>query len=391
MRKIKVAEVITRMDWGGAPDIYRILAGHLDGEIYDTTLIFGDTKNPTKKTKCFLEKFAGRVLVVPNMKREIDPVVDLAALAGLIAIFAKGKFDIVHTHTAKAGALGRIAAKLCGVPAIIHTPHGHNFYGYFDDRTTGMVIKTERFLSRYTDRIIALTELEKKDCLKFKIAPEEKIDVIYQGLELDKTASDWKETDILKRELGISAGDNVVGMIGRLEPVKGPEFFLEAAAIIAKKISNIKFIIAGEGSLKKMLKERSASLGLGDKVVITGWRDDVHKVLSVLGLHVQGVKKTSWEQQTFEIWTKRWANFVFSLPATYSLDSKLKCIMDHGVKSGLFSFSSIKRLRKKRQFNIKIYRKYARYFPFTINYPLFIMRMLFFFPSWLLRLFGSKP
>ena len=112
---------------------------------------------------------------------------------------------------------------------------------------------------------------------------------------------------------------------------------------------------------------------------------------SVLGLHVQGVKKTSWEQQTFEIWTKRWANFVFSLPATYSLDSKLKCIMDHGVKSGLFSFSSIKRLRKKRQFNIKIYRKYARYFPFTINYPLFIMRMLFFFPSWLLRLFGSKP
>lgn len=286
MDKIRVAEVITRMDWGGSPDIYRILAANLDPAIYDVTLIIGHTAHPTRKTEEFLSKFAGRVIFVPSMKREIDPLMDLAALAHLTAIFASGRFDVVHTHTAKAGALGRMAAKLCGVHAIVHTPHGHNFYGYFDKKTTDRIIKIETFLTRCTDRIIALTALEKADMVKFKVAAENKIDVIYQGLELDKYVCDWKETCDAKKIFGISPGDNVVGMVGRLERVKGADFFVEAAAGIIKKFPDTKFIIAGEGALRKGLEEKASKLGLGSRMIFAGWRDDVPAILSMLDIMV---------------------------------------------------------------------------------------------------------
>lgn len=124
---------------------------------------------------------------------------------------------------------------------------------------------------------------------------------------------------------------------------------------------------------------------LGDRPIKVKWIPQV----SVVGFDVPGVIKKSWEDQTFRIWTERWTNFIFSLPASYTLEAKLKCVMDHGTKSGLFHFSSVKRLRKKKLFNREIYCQYSRYFPFTINYPLFSLRMLASFPVWLLRLFGS--
>lgn len=107
---------------------------------------------------------------------------------------------------------------------------------------------------------------------------------------------------------------------------------------------------------------------------------------SVQGLKIPGVTKKSWEDQTFEIWTKRWANFVFSLPATYSLDSKLKCAMDHGIKSGVFTLSAIKRLRKKNILNLDTYHRHSAYFPFTIKYPTSLVRLIATLPPWLFRI-----
>jgi glycosyltransferase involved in cell wall biosynthesis len=106
---------------------------------------------------------------------------------------------------------------------------------------------------------------------------------------------------------------------------------------------------------------------------------------SVQGLKVTGLSKTSWEDVTFEIWTKRWANFVFSLPSSYSLDSKLKCAMDHGIKSGVLTLKALARLRKKKNFNRDVYHRYAHFFPFTIKYPASLLRLIAILPSWLFR------
>lgn len=122
---------------------------------------------------------------------------------------------------------------------------------------------------------------------------------------------------------------------------------------------------------------------LADKPVRVKWIPQ-H---SVLGLDVPGAKKTSWEDQTFEIWTKRWANFVFSLPASYSLDAKLKCIMDHGFKSKVFTLSALKHLRRKGILNHESYRNYSRYFPLTIKYPSLLIRFLALLPRGVTRLF----
>ena len=122
MRRTKIAQVITRLDWGGSSDIVRIICANLDKDEYDMQLIIGDTRHPRVATEEFLNRHKDSVTIVPQLKRNIAPLEDLWALASLYLIFKKEKFDIVHTHTAKAGFLGRLAAALAGTPVIIHTP-----------------------------------------------------------------------------------------------------------------------------------------------------------------------------------------------------------------------------------------------------------------------------
>lgn len=285
-RKIKVAEVITRLDWGGSPDIVRIICSYLDPNLYDITLIMSPTKYPSVKTKEFLEKFSQKIVIIPELKREINLISDLAALIRLYFLFRRRNFDIVHTHTAKAGALGRIAASLAGKPIIIHTLHGHNFYGYFRPVLSKIIIVIERFVSHFTDKIIVLTELEKKDLLRFKIAEAEKIRLIYPGLELDRYTQANVGKVSMRQNFNIAPDEKVVGMVCRLESIKGPEYFVEAAGVVAKQFSKVKFIMVGEGSLRQRLEEQVKEARLQNKFIFTGWREDIVEILSILDILV---------------------------------------------------------------------------------------------------------
>lgn len=286
MKKIKIAQVITRMDWGGSPDILRILCQNLDPQIYDITVIVGQTRYPTSKTKSFLEVFKNRITIIPQLKRDISLFRDIPAFIRLYILFRKEKFDLVHTHTAKAGALARLAAHLAGIPVIIHTPHGHNFYGYFNAVASWIITCIEKMLTCMTDKIMVLTELEKRDYIRYGVATEEKLILIYQGLELEKFSPGQKDTAKLKESLGIGSEENVVGFIGRLETIKGPEYFVEAAKLILKKRKNTKFILVGEGSLRNALEARVSAWGLKDKIKFSGWREDIPEIMSVLDLLV---------------------------------------------------------------------------------------------------------
>jgi len=284
MKKIKIAQVITRLDWGGSTEILRTICCNLDKEIYDLKLIIGLTNYPSAKTKEFLREFNDRVTVIPQLRRDINPLNDLLALIRLYLIFRSGKFDVVHTHTAKAGVLGRLAARLYGGSIIVHTPHGHNFYGYFGPTLSKIIIAIEKFLSSFTDKIIALTELEQKDLLRFKITGADRIVLIRQGLELDRYMQANIDKDKIKKELNIQPHENVLGMIGRLEPVKGPLYFVEAAKDIIEEFPETKFLIVGEGILRKRLERRIEILGLKEKFIFTGWREDMPEIISVLDL-----------------------------------------------------------------------------------------------------------
>jgi len=282
-QKLKVAEVITRMDWGGSPDIVRLICKHLDPNLYDIRLIVGPSVHPTQKTKDFLEEFKDKVITVNALKRNINPINDFAALGQLRETFKREKFDIVHTHTAKAGALGRLAARKAGVPIIIHTPHGHNFYGYFGFIFSKIIIAIERHLCRFTDKIICLTQLEKKDFIKFKVASQDKLALIPQGLELDEYKDATFDKDKLKKNLGLPLNEDVVGYIGRLEPIKGLDYLIAAVKLIN---NNVKFLIVGDGSLRERLGQKVKALGLSEKFIFTGWRSDIAQLLFLMDLLV---------------------------------------------------------------------------------------------------------
>ncbi|MCX5679919.1 MAG: glycosyltransferase family 4 protein [Candidatus Omnitrophica bacterium] len=285
-KKIKIAEVVTRLDWSGAPDIVEIICGRLDPAIYDVTLIYGLTRHPSAKTEEFLKRSSGKITMIPYLKRDVSIFEDLAALTRLYGIFRRKKFDIVHTHTAKAGFLGRIAARLAGTPAVIHTPHGHDFYGYFGSLGSWFVIILEKIAALFADRIVVLTAIEKMDMLHYRICPAGKIEAIKSGIDFSGFEKSDEEIAKKRSEFGIGPDDHVVGMVGRLESIKGFEYFIDSAKIVLNSISDTRFLIVGEGALRSSLEERARRLGIEDKVIFTGWREDMPLVISILDVLV---------------------------------------------------------------------------------------------------------
>lgn len=286
MEKIKIAQVITRMDWGGSPDIVRLICEGLDPAVFEITLIIGNSANISQSNRKFLDKFKDRTIQVGSMQREINPLKDLGALLKLYRIFRQGDFDLVQTHTAKAGILGRLAARLAKVKKIVHCSHGHNFYGYFGFWGSKLVITLERFFDRYSDKFIALTELEKSDLVNYRVTDVKKVVVVQSGLEMEKYSYPATGTARLKEELKIPLSAPVVGMVSRIEQVKGPLYLVEAAKIVIANQPEVKFLVVGEGSLRKNMEERCVALGLGSSFVFTGWREDVEQLLGIIDVLV---------------------------------------------------------------------------------------------------------
>ncbi len=264
MKKLRIAHIITRMDRGGAPDIVRLLVERLDPQRFEVTLIYGMTREPSAATSRFLAMEGQKAHMVPSLRRAVNPFFDVPAFLALLRILKREGFDIVHTHTAKAGVLGRIAARWAGARAIVHSPHGHDFYGYFGPAGSQLVVRAERFAARYCDRIHVLTQLEKEEMFRRRICPEEVIRVITSGVSLDSA--------VVKQGADAAL---CVGFIGRLESVKGPDYFVDAAAAVAREFPNVKFLVAGDGSLRRTLEERSRTLGLYGKMGFTGWVEDI--------------------------------------------------------------------------------------------------------------------
>ena len=274
------------MDWAGSADIVRLLCVNLDPGLYDVTLVTGLTLHPSAQTASFLRSFGSLARLVPQLQRDINPFKDFLAFAALYRIFRRERFDIVHTHTAKAGALGRLAAFLAGVPVIIHTPHGHNFYGYFGPLMSFIAVGIEKFLNGLTTFIIALTDLERDDFIRLGASSRAKMRRIDQGLELERFFGASQYRNAARLALAIASEESAVGLIARLEPVKGPDYFIEAAGLIAGRVPRVKFIVVGEGSMRGRLERRAAELGLAQSCIFTGWRRDIPEILSALDILV---------------------------------------------------------------------------------------------------------
>jgi glycosyltransferase involved in cell wall biosynthesis len=295
MGKTKVIHVITRFDKGGAAENTFLTIKGLDSARYEVILIRGLSHesnmgpSETRAIEASLEE-AGRngirILTFPELVRRIYPIGDLKAFYKLIKIFREERPHIVHTHTSKSGILGRWAAHLAGIPAIVHTPHGHVFWGYFNKWQTKTYIFLERLTATITDRIITLTRQEKKDHLRYHVANENKFTVIHSGVDLKRFSNVQANGAEIKHKLGIPERTFVVGTVGRLTAIKGHKYLIEAAQKILLTRPAMTFIFLGDGELMNDLKAQAASSGIYDKVKFLGWREDVAEVISTFDLFV---------------------------------------------------------------------------------------------------------
>lgn len=282
MGKIKVLHVITRLIVGGAQENTLFTIAGLDKIRYDVMLASGPSIGPEGDMQDFVNKHNIPFVKIPELVREIHPVKDIAAFIKLCNLIKKERFDIVHTHTSKAGILGRLAAKTAGCGIIIHTPHGHLFYNQYGRFLSLLFVWIERLMASMTTRIITLTETGKREHIHFRIAAAEKFRVAHSGIDMAAFSEvDQHRRDALRKELGLSPDDIVIGSVGRLVPIKGHRYLIEAAPDVIKKMPRVKFVIVGDGVLKNRLQKDIERRRLSEQFLFPGLRGDTRDLLSI--------------------------------------------------------------------------------------------------------------
>lgn len=282
-RPIKVLRVITRLNIGG-PAIHAILLTRAlnDGTSFRSTLVAGATAPHEGDMLDLARDKAVAPLLLPALGREISPLDDLSALARMVALIRHVKPDVVHTHMAKAGTVGRVAARICGVPLIVHTYHGHVFHGYFGAAKTRLFLTIERALGMATQRIIVVGDGQRDEIASYGVAPREKLVPIRLGLELGAFLNAERLRGELRSELGIEPDTPLVGIVARLVPIKAHELFFAAMREVHQRIPRARFLVIGDGERRHELETLAAQSELRDAVQFLGWRRDLPRVYADL-------------------------------------------------------------------------------------------------------------
>jgi len=283
-RRVKILRIQSRICIGGPAIHTELLSRYLPKDKYETILL-GGALEPGESSKFSQIKEKGvDIRIVHNMRREPDFWNDLRAVREVYKIIRKEKPTIVHTHTAKAGFIGRIAAWLAGVPIIIHTFHGHTFENYFGKIKTQFFILIERFLAKISTRIIAISPEQKKDLSeRFRIVADNKISTIRLGFELEKFLS-CNKNGKLKSDLSIPKDSFLIASIGRLVPVKNHRMALLVLKKLVERKKMVQLCIVGDGEERENLRRFVVEMGLESFVHFTGWVKEIETIYSGIDL-----------------------------------------------------------------------------------------------------------
>jgi len=274
---VKVLQLITRLDKGGAPRIFLRLIRGLKEQGIEVTMAAGPSWQPEEEPGEFSRRLSMPYHPLRSLRREISPVHDGLALLQIIALIRRERPDILHTHTSKAGILGRIAGGMTRTRTI-HTPHGHLFYGYFGKGKEQLYVFLEQLAARFCERIITISEDERREYLRRGIGDNKKVVTIYNGIDIERFPGNGKR---VRRELGIAQHVPLVGFAGRLEEVKGPHLFIDATMRIGKFYPQAHFLMAGEGPLKDELIKKARAV---PHLHILGFREDIADVIAALDI-----------------------------------------------------------------------------------------------------------
>lgn len=290
----KILHIITRMDMGGSAQNTLLTCIGLS-EKYKTILAYGASRESQitalererldEKIHVAMEKGV-KAEVISTLVRNINPLFDICAFFDLWRFISVEKPHIVHTHSSKAGILGRLAAKIAGIPVIIHSPHGHVFSGHFNALASNVFLLLEKLFDRITDCQISLTEGEKLDYIKLSVSKENKITVIHSGVDVKLFSNHHIDIKGKKNAVGMKHDNLIVGTVGWLLPIKGPGVLLDAMRDVWHGPSDTQLVYVGKGSFEETLKAKASEAGASAKVHFLGWRDDVHEIMQLFDVFV---------------------------------------------------------------------------------------------------------
>lgn len=270
---VRVVHVITRLILGGAQEntLYTAIGQHRDPR-FDVTVLCGVDEAGEGNMFGEANRADLRVVVMPSLIREIRPLTDLKALFDLYRFLKRGRYTIVHTHSSKAGILGRMASRLAGVPIVVHTMHGVVFHEFQSSWKNALYIVLKRFCAPMTDRIISVSDRVAEAALAKRIGRRDQHVTIFSGIDLDRflSARERLTVDEAKLAAGIPPDAPVVGKIARLFPLKGHEQFLAAAQHIAREMPDVWFLLVGDGPLREEVRATARRLGFGQRLVMVG-------------------------------------------------------------------------------------------------------------------------
>jgi glycosyltransferase involved in cell wall biosynthesis len=276
----RVVRIITRLNIGGPAIHALLLTARLDRGRFEPLLVTGATTADEGDMLPLAAQLGVRPYFIPELGRVVRPGQDLVALARLVRLLRRLRPAIVHTHLAKAGALGRLAARLAGVPLVVHTYHGHVFHSYFSPLRTRAVLAAEHFLAGLTDCLVTVGERQRRELVGYGFRPRQLV-AIPLGLDLERYLLPAPR-GVLRRELGVPDTAPLVGIVARLVPIKAHADFLHAAARLRAEWPDIHFAIVGDGERRAALAALAGELGLADRTHFVGWRRDLPAVYADL-------------------------------------------------------------------------------------------------------------
>ncbi len=267
---IRVLHIITRMIQGGAQENTLLTVEGLNQrDDFRATLVSGVDRGPEGELLSRVNP-STPLIIVPELGRRISPLADLVTFVKLYRIIRKGRFHIVHTHSSKAGVLGRLAAKLARTPLIVHTIHGLAFHEYQPWVANWLARSIKMICAPMTDHYLSVSRLIGQKVVDAHVVPQEKLTTVYSGMELDWFLHPKADPSSVRREFGIPPDAPVVGKIARLFPLKGHEQLLDAAPEVVRRHPGVRFFLIGDGILQKSLQDRARRQGILEQFVFAG-------------------------------------------------------------------------------------------------------------------------
>jgi glycosyltransferase involved in cell wall biosynthesis len=249
------------------------------------------------ETVCMAQQKGFAVIELPALKREINPRDDLRALRQVFRACRKNRFDLVHTHTSKPGIVGRIAARLAGVPCVVHTIHGFSFHERSSWLEWLAYTNLERIAGLFCDLAISVNQEDRATALKQWILKREKVVTVPNGVDTKRFQTPF-DRKAVREALGVAEDEVLVGCVGRMAEQKDPRTFLEAAKLLIRVRPNVRCIFVGDGPLFEEMKSFADGLNLGDRLLLPGFRRDVENILRALDVFVLN---SLWEGMPFAL------------------------------------------------------------------------------------------